>query len=155
MLTWRLYKGKEKVCILIWVITCIGRMPLSLWPLSSKVFEGLVFWVNKNHNPIKFKAKLSQTIWKKLRNSSRHVHGLDCPGIQRKYRDFGNQEVWLQKPWLYSTIPGKTVLTQLCLYSDHFGVAYQLLSVALHLLDYLELLNRNSWVTMRFCFGMC
>lgn len=45
------------------------------------------------------------------------------------------------------------MLTQLYLYSEHFGVAYQLLHVALRLLDYLELLNRNGWITIRSIWG--
>lgn len=46
------------------------------------------------------------------------------------------------------------MLTQLCLYSEHFGAAYQLLYVALRILGYLELLNRNGWITIRSIFGV-
>lgn len=46
------------------------------------------------------------------------------------------------------------MLMKLYLYSEHFGAAYQLLYVALRILDYLELLNRNGWITIRSIWGL-
>lgn len=102
---------------------------------------------------MKFKAKLSQTIWKIWETAAK----MSTVWIALASRDgvkilvIKKSDCW--SPGCIQLFLGKPCWHNFAYILSTLGLLINL-CVALHLLDYLELVNRNGWITIRSVSGV-